>query len=215
MRKVSVIGTVHNKNGLANSQNLLKILESVQPEVIFLEVTPADFDKYYTSGILANLESAAVIQYRKSNNVHLVPVDCPIIDKDLKKKADWLKDAIYSSSMTKEIETHILMRVSEFGFLYLNSDKYSEDKAFADENESKTIMIINNPQITEIHEWWNTMHSHREDEMVCRIHEYARSNTFRSAVFLIGSAHRDAIIKKSKERNDNMLQLVNWQYHGD
>ena len=57
MKCVSLVCTVHDEMWLANVSELRAILERIQPEVIFLEVPPADFE---------NLESNAVRQYRFS-----------------------------------------------------------------------------------------------------------------------------------------------------
>jgi len=40
MKRIAVVGTVHEEKGLANVPGLLAILERIQPELIFLEIPP-------------------------------------------------------------------------------------------------------------------------------------------------------------------------------
>jgi hypothetical protein len=47
MNSISLVCTVHKEMGLANVSELRAILKRIQPEIIFLEVPPTDFDDYY------------------------------------------------------------------------------------------------------------------------------------------------------------------------
>src|SRR5687768_13999201 len=76
MKRVSVVFTEHEDNGLANVSGLLEILERIKPEVIFLECPPAAFNDYL-KGTHAKLESTAINRYREIHPVELVPVDLP------------------------------------------------------------------------------------------------------------------------------------------
>src|SRR5438046_10433617 len=76
MKRVSVVYTEHEGNGLVNASGLLAILERIAPEVIFLECPPAAFDNYL-NGTHVKLEPAAVNRYRAIHSVELIPVDLP------------------------------------------------------------------------------------------------------------------------------------------
>ena len=46
MTRILLVGTVHEENGLATTSVLLDVLESVRPEVIFLEIPTASFPAF-------------------------------------------------------------------------------------------------------------------------------------------------------------------------
>jgi len=84
MKRVSLVGTVHEEAGLASISGLLGILERITPEVIFLEIPSGAFDDY-SKGSRRNLESTAVSRYREMRHVDLVPVDLPTPDAEFFK----------------------------------------------------------------------------------------------------------------------------------
>ena len=72
--RLSLLGTVHAENGLANVVELLAILEHLTPDVIFAEIPAAEVDRY-RNGSRGSLESLAVAHYRESRPIAVVPVD--------------------------------------------------------------------------------------------------------------------------------------------
>jgi hypothetical protein len=44
--QLTLVGTVHAETGLATSNELLKILERLKPEVIFAEIQPSYIEQY-------------------------------------------------------------------------------------------------------------------------------------------------------------------------
>ena len=56
MKRIAVVGTVHEEQGVANVPGLLAILERIKPELIFLEIPSAALDDYLT-GSRSHLES--------------------------------------------------------------------------------------------------------------------------------------------------------------
>jgi hypothetical protein len=210
MKTVTLVCTVHKENGAANASNLYKILDQVQPEVIFLEVTPDDFKNYYTA---PGLEPKAVLAYKRTLNVTLIPVDLKIIDKNIHTKFQRLFGVIDANSTVEyqKKDHDIQKRVYESGFSYLNSDQCSKDHAELNSQDFKTVRKVNDPEITELYEYWNAMISLRESEMINGIYEYSRDNAFQKAVFLVGAAHRDSMITKIEETIGHNLTNIEWQ----
>mgnify|MGYP006293447919 CR=1 FL=1 len=62
MRNVSLVCSAHGLNGACNHAELLRILRVIEPDVIFLEVRPSDFQNYYQA--MQNQEVLAVTEYR-------------------------------------------------------------------------------------------------------------------------------------------------------
>ncbi len=207
---MALLGGVHKEIGAASASNLDQILEQIQPEVIFLEVTPDNFANYYTA---PGLEPKAVLEYKRTLDVTLVPVDLQITDKNIYMKFQRLFEVIDANSTIEyqQKDRDIQKCVYESGFSYLNSDQYSKDHAELNNQDLETIRKINNPEITELHEYWNTMIALRKNEMIDGIYEYSRENTFQKAVFLVGAAHRDSIIDKIKESRSHDSTNIEWQ----
>jgi hypothetical protein len=123
MHRVSLVCTVHDEAGHANVAELCAILESIQPEVIFLEVPPEPLDDFYGNCSQENLESQAVRQYREGRQVKLVPVDLPTPSAEFFSNIEELRRRIRRVSP----EYRRLMKldddcIREYGFVYLNSE---------------------------------------------------------------------------------------------
>lgn len=125
MKRVSVVGTVHEEKGRANSSGLLAILERIKPEVIFLEIPSAAFDDYF-NGNRRNLESTAVSRYRENHRVDLIPVDLPTPEQDFFTNNRDLHERIERTSpeYCRLVDWHS-QYVSRHGFAYLNSEHCS------------------------------------------------------------------------------------------
>ena len=119
----------------------------------------------------------------------------------------------HSTTYYQQKDGDIQTCVFKSGFSYLNSNQFSKDHAELNEEDLETIRKIDDPEITELYEWWNTTISHRENEMINRIYEYSLDNTFQRAVFLIGAAHRHSIINRGKELNNNDPGNIEWHYY--
>ena len=94
MKEITLIGTIHKENGAANAASLFGILKSINPEVIFLEVSSNDFIGLYTKQEWQNLESIAVTQYLKFHEAELVPVDHTKADESSYMKSQKLQAAL-------------------------------------------------------------------------------------------------------------------------
>ena len=90
MCNITLIGTIHSENGQCNSNELYKILENINPEVIFDELPSHfsdmyysdSFDMYCANNILLNrnppvvpLEVKCNKKYKQNYNVEIIPVD--------------------------------------------------------------------------------------------------------------------------------------------
>jgi len=70
-----------------------------------------------------------------------------------------------------------------------------------------TIGRIDDPRLIEIFELWTETIDLRETEMMKNIEEYCRVNTFDRSAFLVGAAHRQPIIDRSRESKS-----VQWDF---
>jgi hypothetical protein len=195
-----VVCTVHEEIGLANVSQLRAILERIRPEIIFLEVPPAAFDDYYENYSRQNLESKAVREYRQGHRVALVPVDLPTPTDDFCSNHEYMRQRLREESP----EYRRLMKgdsecVRGYGFAYLNSESCSEPWLNVYQDMASTMESISDPRVVEICDWWSKTQYRREKEMVENMRRYCRDNVFDRSVFLIGAAHRQAVIELSRD----------------
>ena len=212
MYKVNLISTRHLPMGECNVNNLYNVLEYIQPDVIFQELPPSS----KSSGIL---ESKAVYLYRYENmsrNILVRFVDKEEVPSDL--FFNQLKDMfnqfdrlntengqIYRSLMDAD-----KTKVMEFGLSYLNSQKTEN---LNDEIKSAIYRCINdlgNGSFLELYDKLSNIVAERDNEMIRNIYEYANSNSFINAVFLVGSAHRNNLTKTALDYNDISKVKLNW-----
>jgi len=209
---ISLVSTVHKEKDLANVENLYSILKHIKPEVIFIELHSDDYDHYFTTYSRMTLESDSVNMYRKDNPVEIILVDSKTPDPILHNDFDFLFNKIDSNSDCLEsISGYIHQFTCQYGFPYLNSKKHNEHLSAQKEEEFNTIDKLNDPKLRGLYESWENIHKQRENEMLNNIKEYSGKHSFNRAVFLVGSAHSQSIIEKSKE-NDSSIDIQLFYY---
>ena len=125
MCRVTLISTEHMEAGNCNSDELLKIVKSIEPEVIFEEEPNDDhYQSYYNNeNIFNSLEVKTIKDYKITNNIIHISVDKPINQFVSIQILDVLiktfKQNSYYNQLVKE---HCSLR-NEYGFDYLNSEK--------------------------------------------------------------------------------------------
>lgn len=215
MYKVNLIFTRHSPMGECNVNNLYNVLEYIQPDVIFQELPPSS----KSSGIL---ESKSVYLYKYENvsrNIMVRFVDKEEVPsnlffnqlKDMFNRFDRLiteNGQIYRSLIDSDKR-----KVMEFGFSYLNSH---ETENFNYERKSAIYRCINdfgNGNFLELYDKLSVIVAERDNEMIQNIYEYANSNSFINAAFLVGSAHRNNIIKTALDYNVKSEVKLNWNFN--
>jgi hypothetical protein len=63
-----------------------------------------------------------------------------------------------------------------------------------------------------VYELWAKTNDLREMEMVRNIERYCGENTFSRGVFLVGAAHRQHIIEKSREQTATASTQIQWDF---
>src|SRR5882672_11696445 len=215
MKRVSVVFTEHEENGLANTSGLLAILERIKPEVIFLECPPAAFVDYL-NGTHAKLEPTAVNRYREIHPVDLIPVDLPTPDEDFFAKHRDLNRRIERTSpdYRRLVDWHS-QNVSAHGFAYLNSKDCSD--LFSQLHEAMLDAIekdVDHRRLAQVYDRWIRTEELRDREMVRNIENHCRQASFSSAAFLVGAAHRQSILTLSRSEPGGTASTVLWEFSG-
>ena len=216
MNRVSLVCTVHEELGRANVVALRAILERIQSDVIFLEVPPEALKNYLENS--QKVEAAAVNQYRLAHQVEPVPVDLLPPTQDFDSNSRYLFNRIEKVSRTfcllmDSNSTYVRTE----GFTYLNSERSSKLWSdIYDEVVSTIKWMNNNPELVAIYESWKKTNDLREKAMMENIQRYSRENTFDKGVFLVGAAHRQAVIDLSKGQSGIRWDFAgHWNQQGD
>ena len=215
MKRVSVVFTEHEENGLVNTSGLLAILERITPEVIFLECPPAAFDNYL-NGTHVKLEPAAVNRYRAIHSVELIPVDLPTPEAALFAKHRDLNRRIERTSpdYRRLVDWHS-QNVSARGFAYLNSKDCSD--LFSQLHEAMLAAIekdVDHRLLAEVYDLWIRTNELRDKGMMKNIENHCREASFSSAAFLVGAAHRQSIINLSRRAPGAASSTIRWDFAG-
>jgi hypothetical protein len=218
MTRVSLVCTVHEESGCASVAELRAILESIQPEVIFLEVPPSAFKDYFENS--RNLEAKAVRQYRQGHQVEIVPVDLPTPSRGFFSTFEDLRRRVrqvtpnYRRLMQWDDDC-----IREDGFVYLNSELCSELWLSVYKEMLSTIEWLKDSRLLAPYESWREKNDLRENAWIENIEKYCRENTFSRGVLLVGAAHRQPIIEKSRKQTAaNSIRIewdfTDWMTHG-
>ena len=212
MKRVSVVCTVHEESGLADSDGLLAILDRIKPEVIFLEVPSAAFGDYF-SRTRWDLESQAVGRYRDSHHVDLVPVDLPTPSRDFFRDNQDLFERIErrSPEYCRLLDRH-RQYVRAYGFAYLNSDQCSALFSQLHQAILTAIGELADARLVELYELWIRTNELRDKEMVKNIESYSKASAFSIGAFLVGAAHRQSIVDLSRRQLGADSSTVTWDF---
>lgn len=218
MHKITLVCSTHREHGLCTAGELLKIVEAIQPEVIFEEIRPADFESFYKDGAQWSLEAQAIATYRQFNSLQQVPVDRYDIRPDLliRMKADLDKVIDFVGRASKEyqlLDEEHAKNMAEHGFAYLNSNAFSMREAKMSEIENTKIKETGNPDAMLVLERWRHHNQSREVKMLGSIYEYCQAKAFGTGMFLVGAAHRTGIAKEIERYASTEAHLINWTFY--
>jgi hypothetical protein len=216
MQSIILIGTRHGELGKCNSSELYKIIETINPEIIFEEIPPSWFDDYYLNKSRGRLEADAILMYLENYKIRQIPVDSDDIPsesffkkhKSMHERIEGLADINGHSYRT--LTDMCKQQVEVHGFKYLNSQYYVNFCDGIGKAVEGGLQSINNAELFQIHELWKNIHEKREIEMLQNIYNYSKKFDYQNAVFTIGAAHKKSILNKVKEFETKDSLKLNW-----
>jgi hypothetical protein len=214
MNRVSLICTVHKEKGRASVSELTAALDRLRPEVLFLEVPPAALETYLEPSSDENLEASAVRAYREICQVELVPVDLATPDAAFFENTRQLFKSVERASPEHRrlIDTHSAC-VAAHGFGYLNSEHCVALWSDVYHDVQETVRKLNDPELVHLFTLWKETIALRDAEMMRNVLEYCSRETFERGAFLVGAAHRQAIIANAGEKRAASTR-VEWDFSG-
>jgi hypothetical protein len=216
MFNVTVIFTRHTEEGNCNSRELLKIVNSIQPEVIFEELLPSVFDQIYLYQNRTTLESNTVKFYSARNDIEHIPVDTFVCPEDFYTRKNHLLDVIgkhlYTSVGLNTAFNRHVHHVEVDGFSFLNSalnDALMDELA---EQEKQILAEMADDNLNQIAKLIKEVHSLREDEIIENIYKYASQNSFHTGILFIGAGHKKSMKTKIANLVNREGVEVMWHY---
>lgn len=234
MYNITLIGTIHSENGQCNPDELHKILEDINPELIFDELPNnfADmfyddsFDVYCANKVLLNqpppivpLEVTCIKMYGQNHNIEICPVDI-----DTRQKLSEYQDEIFFMFCTflknedyKKLDNEREALIAQQGFHYLNSGDFLD---FLEKKEviEKSIIEseIEKNRLLDIYKLFHAeQYDNRENAMLENIYNYSKGNQYGQAVFLIGAEHKKSMMRKIAAYEKLSEIKLNWTMYGN
>jgi len=221
MNNITLVSTRHDKLGKCNSQELYSIFERVNPEVIFEEIPPSYFDKYYKSRTCINLETDTINWYLEAHNINHIPVDSDDVPSEsfFSEYEAMLKSiegitGVEGFHYRNIIDTY-RSNSEMYGFKYLNSIYciILNDDIFS--SIKKGLQKINKDKFFQTNELWKNVQEKRENEMLKNIYNYNKEHSYDKAIFTLGAAHRKSIMKKIREFEKKEQLKLNWTFYNE
>lgn len=215
MYNITLISTEHRESGKCNSDELYKIIETLNPDVIFEEETNDEkFQEYYNKENSFNsLEVQSIKKFIQNHNIKHIPVD--IKTNFNYSEWDYMFETFKKYNVYKQtIKEHCELRDKD-GFSYLNSEKCMElfDKMKTTERQLIEFSGNNRDELLRIYNSFHKEHDNREDAMLLNIYNYSKQNQYNQAVFLLGYAHRKSIIEKIRKYEPTENFKLNWTFY--
>jgi hypothetical protein len=214
-RNITLVCSSHRESGLCNAGELLRILRAIEPEVIFEEIRPSDFDSYYKTKW--SLEAQAITKYREYKLFQQVPVDRYEMPENLLVEIKRDFDSVFDCVAQASREYRLLDEKSgnsarRYGFQYLNSVAFATMTARMSEIEDEIISKTGDQRLIRGLEKWRRLIQRRELEMVGNIYEYCGENVFNAGVFLVGAAHKMGTVKEIEKYASTEADLIDWNF---
>lgn len=217
---VTLIFTRHKELGVCTSDALFQIIESINPEVIFEELSEALYEEAYSAKTLNNLESVAIRKYLTNHDVVHIPVDT----YDRPKNYDRDQNHLYNK-LTESVGIHSFhfrglldqqsSLISEYGFHFLNSSKNEKYFENMDALKEKILNTLNDENLYRIARLDKDVIEKREEVILDNVYNFSKKNTYNHALMFIGSGHRKSIMKKIEDRNKTENIKINWYSFSD
>jgi len=212
LNKVTILGTMHKEKGKCNVNNLYKIIEEINPNVIFEEnnIDIKKFDLIISTGIFGsnidnilqneNIERKTIRKYLINHNIETLSV----ATLDTPKWFDEYDNILFGiiplgDKKYVEYKDHceyIINYISENGFENINTNEF--DNLINKKLQLQKEYVHNTPEnIKYYDEYMEFIHNKREIEIINNIVKYIFESKIQiNAVLLIGAEHRISLMKK-------------------
>jgi len=208
---IILISTVHKEIGKCNYYELYRIIESINPDVIFLEAFENSYSKYHQmlfsqfEDYQERLEIKAIQAYSQNHAFEYVPV----LDIGLSDEFDKIIAIVSENTNYQKVLDNYTLLETVHGFQFLNSKKQI---ALQEEMRELENRIIDNKIM---HQKANENIDTYEHSMLRNIYSFSKEKSFNKAIFMCGAGHRKTITQKILEYETKETLKLNWIFYND
>jgi hypothetical protein len=208
VNKITIIGTTHKEIsteiGNINLNILYSIIENINPNIIFEEITLENYEKTYVNNEDPIIyERTAIKKYVENHNIKNIPIDTVTQPDNFLNSYDKIEFALkiknFYNKESVELSIFIENCINRNDLFKINNrcfeDKITRSKQLLEEY----IYNHNEPLINDYNIYNNHMCENREDVMARNIIEYKNNiirNDHFNALVLVGVAHKIPIKNK-------------------
>lgn len=211
---VIVLGTVHSEGGACTSKELFKIIQKINPQVVFCEFSPEKLPRFMKRTDVITPEMEVIKRLIKEKSIEIVPVD---VNEDPFDKRLEAMFALIKREMEEYLGANRMLLNETYlkGFTFLNSNE--SDKIFIDKNSMERYFININKfkyqGLSNFYSEWLKWNDLRENQWINLINNYFKINKTKKAVFLVGAGHRFRLIDKIKNNHSYSKDNLYWDFY--
>jgi len=213
-QKIILLSSFHKIHGKCNPDELYKIIEEIQPDVIFEELSYNGFRIVYSDGYIPRtIEAITIKKYLQKYPIMHFPVDnYPINEFDLLSDAQVFLE---NSNEYGELWNQKLLKLHQMGYSYINSADCIETLERINIIEETVLSEINNLKLMNEFLKERELHHNREYEMLRNIYNYSKEYPYNLALFICGVDHRKPLKKKIQEYEAIENLKLNWTFYNE
>lgn len=212
MYEIIVLSSFHMINGKLNPNELYKIIEKIQPDVIFEELPSHVFDVIYSEGNKPKtIEAITIKEYLKTHQVTHIPVDT--YEKNYSSLFKGFDIIAEKNNEYIKLLNEQLTMIGKYGYSFLNSATFDELMDKMQNIEENVLSEINDERLSKQYRGEKNLHINREKEMIKNIYNYSKLNQYNRALFICGAEHKKSIIKVISNREENEELKLNWKFY--
>jgi len=211
MHNINLICTAHKIIGKCTTEELYKIIQKINPEVIFEEIDFSRINDFYRNQYVKTTETLVLVNYLQNYNCEHIPVETYDVPDSYIKYEDYLNEIFANNKIYNELNKKVFDGIKENGFFFLNSNECSDIFENIINYKENYIKNLNDENVNNIYKSWLAIENNRENEMLSNIYNYSINNNYNSALFITGARHRKSFINKINEYETKNKIKLNWK----
>lgn len=213
MNEITVLGTVHNDDGLCSSEELYNLIERINPYAIFIEAAPENLSDYLSvAEEHKSPEIKAVKKVIENLSIDIIPVDLP--DDPFDNRLETMFKFFHSKIQNHYGATMVLMEdAKKIGFPFLNSEAADQINKDLQTMRDNYVSRTTNDFLKATYSDWLKWNDQRENHWINAIHESIETNNFSNTMLIVGSAHRIGLMDKIKKTQDSGITIPSWDFY--
>lgn len=212
MYNITLLSSFHKVVGKCNSDELYKIIEEIQPEIIFEELPYDVFNTVYAAGYIPqSLEALTIKKYLSKYQVKHIPVDT--YAKDISSHFYGYDRIATNNKEYLEFFNQIISLVSQHGYSFINSDEHATQLDKLQVWEGNILSEMNDTKLIYQYNLSKELDDKRDVEMLKNIYNYSKQYNYNKGLFICGAEHRKSIIQKISEYERKEELKLNWNFY--